>query len=559
VIRLPDLRPFAGGRTIFCLVASIFVGLALFGVEVGFAYGLQAFLLLLGVAAPGTLRLPAWVPQARTGPVLAVVFLLTLLRSLLLWAQLYLRDAGGEIFTSLQRSRVLRWAFYSPGPGSSQVTSLFGERAAQAGSWVRQLQAALNLGTLCALILAALFYLQPYVTVAAAAMLAVLLMPLRRVNRRIRQSGRGLLAEWDRTYGRLVLSVRNLLLLRIYGLEEAEERQAAAGIGSHLRHYLTFQRTSGLILVIPQTIGVTLICMLLLLARARIHLSTGVLLLYFYLLVRLLQNSAPLGQASANAVFLWPQVTALYTWWQTEYLPSGAADARPAGSHALVPLAVPTAVGWRCEQVGFTYPGAARPVLRDLTFEIAPGSAVVINGPSGAGKSTLLNLLLAQLTPLAGTIDLIAGDARMRLAEGKTQLMPLVGYVGAESFLVDGTIRENLLYGVHRTPGEAELAVALGKAECGFIDELPGRLEHRLTEQGAGLSSGQKQRLSLARALLRRPGVLVLDEATANLDAATEERLVDTLTELKGGMTIVAVTHRPALLRLADQVLTLEP
>ncbi len=145
----------------------------------------------------------------------------------------------------------------------------------------------------------------------------------------------------------------------------------------------------------------------------------------------------------------------------------------------------------------------------------------------------------------------------MPLAEGAPRLMPLVGYVGAESFLIDGTVRENLLYGVHRTPGDAELADALRKAECGFIDDLPNRLEHRLTEQGAGLSSGQKQRLSLARAMLRRPGVLVLDEATANLDSATEEKLVDTLTELKGGMTIVAVTHRPALLRLADQVLTL--
>jgi len=161
--------------------------------------------------------------------------------------------------------------------------------------------------------------------------------------------------------------------------------------------------------------------------------------------------------------------------------------------------------------------------------------------------------------PLDGRIDLVVDGSRAALAGCRPRLMPMVGYVGAESFLVDGTIRENLLYGVPGAPNDAELANALRKAECGFIDDLPKGLEHRLTDQGAGLSSGQKQRLSLARALLRRPKVLVLDEATANLDVATEERLVDTLAQLKSRMTIVAVTHRQALLRLADQVLTLGP
>jgi len=156
------------------------------------------------------------------------------------------------------------------------------------------------------------------------------------------------------------------------------------------------------------------------------------------------------------------------------------------------------------------------------------------------------------------SLDLLIDGGRSPLAECKPRLLPMVGYVGAESFLIDGTIRENLLYGLQSAPAAAELADALGKAECGFIDDLADGLDHRLTNQGVGLSSGQKQRLSLARALLRRPGVLVLDEATANLDIATEEKLVDTLTQLKGGMTIVAVTHRQALLRLADQVLTLD-
>jgi ABC-type multidrug transport system fused ATPase/permease subunit len=557
VISPRDIRPFAGGKTLAYLVLSVVAGLLLFAVEVGFAYALQSFLLLLGIAAPGTLHVPPWFPRQHASAVIVSVFVLSVLRGSLIWTQSYTRDAAGEGFSCLQRARILQWAFFSRGASSSHVTTMFGERVTQAGIWVRQILTALNIGTLCVLLLAALAYLQPYVTLAAVAILLALMAPVRWMNRRLRRAGQGVVAEWNDTYRRLVRSVRNLLLLRIYGLEQAEQGRASASLQSYLRHYSTYQTTAGLFLVIPQTLGVTLICVLLLVARAHIQLSAGLLLLYFYLLVRLLQNSAPAGQAIANALFQWPQVAAVYDWWRTEYLPSGVSGRQPHAES--VPGTLPSgAVGWSGQQVSFSYPGAARPVLRGLSFEIAPGSAVVITGPSGAGKSTLLNLLLGELTPLEGRIDVVADGRRTPLADCRARLMPGVGYVGEDSFIIDGTIRENLAYGVHTAASDAELARALERAECGFINDLPNGLDHRLTDQGAGLSSGQKQRLSLARALLRRPGVLVLDEATANLDSATEDKLVDTLTQLKGGMTIVAVTHRQALLRLADQVLMLD-
>jgi ATP-binding cassette subfamily B protein AbcA/BmrA len=126
-----------------------------------------------------------------------------------------------------------------------------------------------------------------------------------------------------------------------------------------------------------------------------------------------------------------------------------------------------------------------------------------------------------------------------------------VGYVGPESFLIEGTVKENLSYGLHQVASDIDIRNVLDHADCGFVHSLPLGLEHRLTEQGEGLSAGQKQRLALARALLRKPKVLVLDEATANLDTETELRLVATLEKIRDGMTIVAVTHREALLRIA--------
>jgi ABC-type bacteriocin/lantibiotic exporter with double-glycine peptidase domain len=216
-------------------------------------------------------------------------------------------------------------------------------------------------------------------------------------------------------------------------------------------------------------------------------------------------------------------------------------------------------VGWKISSLAFTYPGAHAEAIHGLSLDIKPGQAAVIIGPSGAGKSTLLALLLGVLRPSSGTIDVSLEDVSSRL-DGTTQplLLHNIGYVGAESFLIEGTIRQNLLYGLRGTPTEAQIADAVRKAECGFIQELPQGLEHCLTDQGQGLSAGQKQRLGLARALLRNPRALILDEATANLDLDTEMRLVQTLVGLKGQMTIIGVTHRQALLEIADQTVRMQ-
>ena len=139
------------------------------------------------------------------------------------------------------------------------------------------------------------------------------------------------------------------------------------------------------------------------------------------------------------------------------------------------------------------------------------------------------------------------------------RLLANIGYVGPESFLIEGTIRSNLIYGLEREPSPAEIECALALADCSFIATLPDGLEHPLTFLETGLSAGQKQRLSLARALLRNPRALILDEATSNLDLDTEKKLVETLQRLKGRVTLIVATHRTALLALADQHLNLGP
>lgn len=183
---------------------------------------------------------------------------------------------------------------------------------------------------------------------------------------------------------------------------------------------------------------------------------------------------------------------------------------------------------------------------------------LVILGPSGAGKSTLLQLMLGVSTPSSGQVIIESGGKKNKIEELRPAILNSFGYVGPDPFIIEGTIYDNLVYGLYRIPTKDELNEAIELAQCQFVYSMKNDLNHHLTEQGTGLSAGQKQRLSLARALLRHPKALFLDEATSNLDRETEAKLIKSLEKLKGRTTLIVVTHREALLALADQTLRLE-
>jgi ABC-type bacteriocin/lantibiotic exporter with double-glycine peptidase domain len=163
------------------------------------------------------------------------------------------------------------------------------------------------------------------------------------------------------------------------------------------------------------------------------------------------------------------------------------------------------------------------------------------------------------MKPERGTIHLLVEGRETELAARHDSLLASAAYVGPDPFVVPGTIRDFLAFGRAEPLADSDAFVALRRAHCEFVEALPRGLDHELSEQGGGLSAGQKQRLALARALLRRPRVLFLDEATANLDVEAERVIVRTLNELKSEMTIIAVTHRQALLEIADQVIEIGP
>ena len=199
--------------------------------------------------------------------------------------------------------------------------------------------------------------------------------------------------------------------------------------------------------------------------------------------------------------------------------------------------------------------GGRRWILRDVALHLEHGEWLAVTGPTGAGKTTLAEVMLTLVRPDSGTIQIDGQDADDHLA---SSWRDQAAYVPQDVVLFDASIRDNLrLY----VPGasDAELMAALERSAGEFVmTRLPEGLDTRAGPGGRWLSGGERQRIGIARALLRRPGFLVLDEPTAALDRDTQEKLMDALSSLEHTMSVVLITHRPELLRLADRTIDVE-
>jgi ATP-binding cassette subfamily B protein len=209
----------------------------------------------------------------------------------------------------------------------------------------------------------------------------------------------------------------------------------------------------------------------------------------------------------------------------------------------------------RLEHVGFAYPGDRLLALDDVDLQIERGETVAFVGPSGSGKSTMLNLVLGFVRPTRGRILL---DGRDMAGLDLRQVRSFFSVVPQESVMFEGSIRENVTYGLPAVPDE-QLEQALRDANAWeLIESLPDGWDTVVGQRGARMSGGQRQRLAIARALIRDPRVLLLDEATSALDSESESAVQEALERLRAGRTTLVVAHRLSTIRSADRIVVLE-
>ncbi|MEW1720429.1 ABC transporter ATP-binding protein [Streptomyces sp. NPDC093109] len=229
--------------------------------------------------------------------------------------------------------------------------------------------------------------------------------------------------------------------------------------------------------------------------------------------------------------------------------PSVVAPAEPVGTD-------PGAAG-RVEVRGaeFRFPGAEKPVLHGVDLTAGPGESVAVLGSTGSGKTTLLQLVLRQYDACGGSVRVNGADVRDLAPD---VLSRAVGFVPQRPYLFSGTVASNLRFGDPRATDE-ELWQALRTAQAAdFVARLPGGLDAEISRGGTNVSGGQRQRLSLARTLLRRPGIYLFDDCFSALDHATDAALRTALARATAGATVITVAQRVATVRSADLIVVLD-
>jgi ATP-binding cassette subfamily B protein len=205
--------------------------------------------------------------------------------------------------------------------------------------------------------------------------------------------------------------------------------------------------------------------------------------------------------------------------------------------------------------VSFSYPGAEAPVLREIDLEVRPGHTLAVIGSTGAGRSTLVNLVPRIFDVTGGVVEVDGVDVR-RLDPGL--LWSRIGLVPQQAFLFSGTVADNLRHGKPDAT-EEEMWAALEIAQArDFVAALPDGLESQVAQGGTNFSGGQRQRLAIARALIRKPEIYVFDDSFSALDLATDARLRRALKPVTAGASVIIVAQRVSTIADADQIIVLE-
>jgi ATP-binding cassette subfamily B protein len=208
------------------------------------------------------------------------------------------------------------------------------------------------------------------------------------------------------------------------------------------------------------------------------------------------------------------------------------------------------------DKVSFAYNGSSdEPVLRHVDLVVEPGETVAILGATGSGKTSLVNLIPRLYDPMEGQITIDGTDIRSLKQES---LLEQVGIVPQESILFAGTVRENIRYGNSSATDKEVVTAAKAAQAHDFIMELPQGYDTHVEQRGVNFSGGQKQRLAIARALLMKPSILIMDDSTSSVDVETETRIQAALDQLKHVQTTFIVAQRISTVLNADKIIVME-
>jgi ABC-type bacteriocin/lantibiotic exporter with double-glycine peptidase domain len=428
------------------------------------------------------------------------------------------------------------------------VIPLFSDQVAQSSCMIQQAS------NLCVTSFTAVFFvllglrMAPQEMVLSLLLLGLLILPFRFLTKKINAAATGILVDWSSISESLLQGMRNYFLLKVYGLVEDEKKRAVATLQSYRDHSIRYNWIISMSGGLPTLFGIVVIVVTTYVSKTVWHTHPMVLVSFFYIFIRTAQAMSELMVISGSMRVYMPSFLRVFRW-NREALEIN----RPQAPSVTLRL-LPVVDRIELQNVTFGYlPG--RTLIRDLNLKLEKPFVLVIKGESGVGKSTLLSLFVGLLPPTAGRILLNGHD----LVEG-LNFQNALAYVGPEPYLIGGTVRQNLLYGHPdvKSVSEDEIWKVLEKFDlAAVVRAMPDVLDEKLSDM-AHISTGQKQRLSLARGWLRKPSLFMMDEPTANLDHETEMKIIKELFQGSTKVNYVIVTHKDTFDAYATQMIHLK-
>ena len=549
LLKLKKLREFLGKEVWTLFFLAIVIGFLWFIVESSFVFVIQSFFMSIGLIEKSKTLLPQWFPTTALATTLILIGF-GIIRGIVVAMRYYLMIATGQSFICYQKSQIMEVALKNGAQMSTNEAMLaFTEHTHMGAYALQQVAVLVNNVVSMSLFVVAGFYLTPKEFLLSIAFLSLALIPIIFLNKAVEGVGKVIHIEKEHAGQILMDGLKNNFFLQIYHLILGEIDSGNKSLVKYRNAYQKYAIITGFKHAFPQIMGAVVIAVVTFISLKYFHTPGAKLLSFFYIFIRLAQCASDFYSVTSDLKIQMFSLQTLYDWNQklkifTNLNPSKNID---VSSDQLKNLSLD--VSHLC----FHYNNKS--ILNDLSFTVAKGEVLLIRGESGAGKSTLLSLLLGLNVPSSGSVMInnFPPDQIRKSLSGQ------IGYVGPEPFLIAGSVRENLLYG-HQHPEDVTdelLWDSLAKAQLkDEINQLKNKLEENLLEK-TQFSTGQKQRLSIARALVRKPSMLILDEATANLDPDTEKKFVDLLKTINQEMTTIVVSHKDSFNHICTKQITL--
>lgn len=541
------IKNLCGTKLLILLCLGVPVGVAVGLAEILFGYALQNFLAAYQL-------LPFAVTPLRFLPVtfnpIILILIAAIVQAVLIFVNSVIPNIAFEAFQKRVRTLMTVNSFggydsertLSVGDASHILSNLTPKAAAFLSHLSQLLSALIVFVTMVVGMIIISFELM-LITTGLLLVAGAPMFFLRHYFKRSSESVQVYSAQFIKT---VIRNIKNLYFLRMMGTQRREMELALRLNEQLFKHYMRYFFGVTVNAVLPLFVAVIMIASIVIVNNAYRWVTPALLVTFAYLLMRLAQSigriATGLGYVQLNIPFM-IEIAERREYFEEHY-PVDEAVLQRGSQEAPRSLVV--------SELSV---GRGKPYFSPITFSLKRGDFLLISGPSGRGKTTLLMTLIGIIPRLKGEISWNGVPLE------KLDLIFLkkhVGYSGADPFLFDGTIEENLLYAVpDEDHARKNIKKALDIAQCSFVYELHGGLSHVLREGGEGVSAGQKQRISLARALLREPSLLLLDEATANMDEMTEASILGKIRMRYQHMTIIAVSHRISLTSYATQAIAL--